>query len=120
MPLAFEFARGRISMSLPRQDVSPAIFVDRDGSALLLDAASGAFLDGLTPARAGTRVQILATGLGKVLPSWPLAEQRHWVSRTASSPGCGRCWTGRRWRLRAPHWRQVTSASTWSKSSCRR
>jgi uncharacterized protein (TIGR03437 family) len=51
--------------------VSPAIFVDRDGSPLLLDAASGVLLDVLHPARGGARVQILAAGLGRVQPAWP-------------------------------------------------
>jgi len=69
--LALELARGRFTMSVPVQGVSPAIFVDRDGSGLLLDAASGVLLDTLTPARASGRVQILATGLGRVRPSWP-------------------------------------------------
>jgi uncharacterized protein (TIGR03437 family) len=69
--LALELARGRLTMDLPLQEVSPAIFVDRDGSPLLLDAASGVLLDALHPARGGARVQVLATGLGRVQPAWP-------------------------------------------------
>ncbi len=69
--LALELTRGRLTMSLPLREVSPAIFVDRDGSPLLLDGASGVLLDALHPARAGARVQILATGLGRVQPAWP-------------------------------------------------
>ena len=38
---------------------------------MLLDAASGVMLDAATPARPGSRIQILATGLGRVRPDWP-------------------------------------------------
>jgi len=69
--LALELARGRLTLTVPLAEVSPAIFVDREGTALLLDAASGVLLDGQNPARPGARVQILATGLGKVSPPWP-------------------------------------------------
>ncbi|MCZ2147634.1 MAG: hypothetical protein LC126_07645 [Bryobacterales bacterium] len=57
-------------VDLPLEPVSPAIFVDRDGSPLLLDADSGVALDAMTPAKSGARIQILATGLGAVDPSW--------------------------------------------------
>jgi len=50
---------------------SPAIFVDRDGAPMVLDADSGLMLDATTPARSGSRIQILATGLGRVTPDWP-------------------------------------------------
>ncbi len=69
--LSLQLATGWFTMTVPLRDVSPAIFVDPDGSALLLDADSGVLLDGLNPARSGSRVQILATGLGKVQPAWP-------------------------------------------------
>ncbi len=69
--LALESGARRITLELPLADVSPAIFVDRDGGPLLLDAASGVLLDGMHPARSGSRVQILATGLGAVNPPWP-------------------------------------------------
>jgi uncharacterized protein (TIGR03437 family) len=68
--LSLQLSKGWFTMSVPLRDVSPAIFVDPDGSALLLDADSGVLLDGATPARSGGRVQILATGLGKVRPAW--------------------------------------------------
>src|SRR5262249_45432434 len=58
-------------LDLPLSPVSPAIFVDRDGSALLLDGDTGAPLDAGTPAQPGMRVQILASGLGAVDPAWP-------------------------------------------------
>ena len=38
---------------------------------MVLDADSGVLLDAMTPARPGSRVQILATGLGRVDPAWP-------------------------------------------------
>ena len=58
-------------VALALQAVSPAIFVDKDGAPMLLDADRGLLLDYGTPARAGSRIQILATGLGKVVPDWP-------------------------------------------------
>jgi uncharacterized protein (TIGR03437 family) len=58
-------------MGLAMESASPAIFVDRDGAPMLLDADSGVLLDGMKPARSGARVQILATGLGLVRPDWP-------------------------------------------------
>jgi uncharacterized protein (TIGR03437 family) len=51
--------------------VSPAIFVASDGSPMLQDAESGLLLDARKAARAGGRIQIFATGLGKVTPDWP-------------------------------------------------
>ena len=56
---------------LPLEAVSPAIFIDRDGTPMLLDGETGALLDSMTPARAGGRLQILSTGLGRVNPDWP-------------------------------------------------
>jgi len=50
---------------------APAIFVDPDGTPLILDADSGVMLDAMTPAHSGSRIQILASGLGRVTPDWP-------------------------------------------------
>ena len=61
----------RYSVGLPLRQVAPAIFVDRDGTPMVLDADSGILLDAMAPARSGGRIQILATGLGKVRPDWP-------------------------------------------------
>jgi uncharacterized protein (TIGR03437 family) len=61
----------RWSFSLPLQPAAPAILVDREGAGMLMDADTGVQLDALNPARSGMRVQLLATGLGRVLPDWP-------------------------------------------------
>jgi uncharacterized protein (TIGR03437 family) len=58
-------------MPLPITTASPAIFLDRDGSPMLLDADRGVLLEPGTAIRAGARLQILATGLGRVTPQWP-------------------------------------------------
>lgn len=71
LPLTVENAAGRRAFGLPLTPVSPAIFMDRDGTPLLLDADSGVALDASNPARSGSRIQILATGLGRVIPGWP-------------------------------------------------
>jgi uncharacterized protein (TIGR03437 family) len=56
---------------LPLSAAAPAILTDPDGTPWLLDADLGVRLDGVTPARSRMRVQILATGLGRVRPDWP-------------------------------------------------
>ncbi len=71
LSLALDSASGRLNFGLPLQTVSPAVFVDREGGPLVMNADSGLLLDAATPARAGTRLQILATGLGRVRPDWP-------------------------------------------------
>ena len=62
---------GRIQIGLPVSATSPSIFVDRDGHALITNADSGLMLDAASPARSNARIQILATGLGRVSPAWP-------------------------------------------------
>ncbi len=70
--LALQAADGRVvSSSVPLQPASPAIFADRDGSPMLLDAETGVMLDAMNPAHSRGRIQILATGLGQVKPAWP-------------------------------------------------
>ena len=71
LSLAMQAAQGPFTVGLAMESASPAIFVDRDGAPMLLDADSGVLLDGMKPARSGARVQILATGLGRVRPDWP-------------------------------------------------
>ena len=69
--LALETGAGSFTLGLPMQAVSPAIFVNRDGSPMVLDGDSGLMLDRGNAAHSGSRLQILATGLGKVRPDWP-------------------------------------------------
>ncbi|HLH42827.1 MAG TPA: hypothetical protein VKV74_07570 [Bryobacteraceae bacterium] len=70
--LSLAQATGRSTMaSLALQSASPAIVVDRDGAPILLDANAGTLLDSMNPAHSGARVQIWATGLGRVHPEWP-------------------------------------------------
>jgi uncharacterized protein (TIGR03437 family) len=69
--LALQTGKGRYTLGLPVQPVSPAIFVNRDGSPMILDGDSGMMLDGRSTAHSGMRLQVLATGLGKVRPDWP-------------------------------------------------
>ena len=71
LSLALEAPGGRLTVGLPLQSVSPAIFVDPEGTPLILDAETGVLLDANKPARANTRVQVLATGFGQVQPNWP-------------------------------------------------
>ena len=57
--------------ALPLTAASPGILVSADGSPMLLDADQGLMLDASNPAHSGARIQILATGLGRVTPDWP-------------------------------------------------
>jgi uncharacterized protein (TIGR03437 family) len=69
--LAFETNAGRVTLIEPVQPVSPAIFVGHDGAPWLYDADSGLPVDARNTAHSNGRVQIMATGLGKVRPDWP-------------------------------------------------
>ena len=63
---------GSMTLSLvPLEQAAPAIFVDRDGTPVLLDGDSQVMLDAMHPAHSNGRIQILATGLGRVKPDWP-------------------------------------------------
>src|SRR5262249_35905836 len=64
-------APGKVFAPLQVTAAAPAIFVGPDGTPMLLDADSGVMLDAMTPAHAGRRIQILASGLGQVTPEWP-------------------------------------------------
>jgi uncharacterized protein (TIGR03437 family) len=75
VPLELETAVGRIRRDLPVQPVSPTILVSRDGAAMLYDADSGLPVDSSRAARASGRLQVWATGLGKVRPDWPTGMQ---------------------------------------------
>jgi uncharacterized protein (TIGR03437 family) len=63
---------GRMQIGVPLTRTSPAVFVDEGGTPLIMDADTGLMLDGATPARSNMRLQILATGLGRVNPNWPI------------------------------------------------
>ena len=71
LALTLEGRTGPFTVGLTLQATSPAIFVDPDGTPLLLDADSGVLLDASKPAHSGSRIQVLATGLGRVRPEWP-------------------------------------------------
>ena len=70
LPLTFQAATGPFSVGLQLQSVSPSIFVDPEGTPLIMDS-DGVLLDATKPAHANGRVQVLATGFGRVTPDWP-------------------------------------------------
>ena len=62
----------RLLPAVPLVSAAPAIQLDpRDGAPLLLDADNLVLLDAMHPAHSHARLQILATGLGRVQPPWP-------------------------------------------------
>ena len=69
--LSLETNAGPLTLGLPVQPVSPAIFVGSDGAPMIYDADSDLLLDARNAAHSNGRIQILATGLGKVRPEWP-------------------------------------------------
>jgi uncharacterized protein (TIGR03437 family) len=71
LSLALESVAGLYRFGLALQRVAPALFVDPDGTPFVIDAASGVMLNATAPARSGSRLQLLAAGLGRVRPDWP-------------------------------------------------
>jgi uncharacterized protein (TIGR03437 family) len=71
LALSFDGPARRLTQTIPLQAAAPAIFTDRDGAPMLIDSGNGLLLDASRPARPNMRVQILATGLGRVSPDWP-------------------------------------------------
>jgi uncharacterized protein (TIGR03437 family) len=71
MQIALEGASDRWTVPLTVKDASPAIFVDAEGAPMILDSPSGLVVDPSVGVHAGSSVQVLATGLGKVTPDWP-------------------------------------------------
>ncbi len=69
--LIVEGADGVFSAPLNVKQAAPAIFVDADGAPMIQDSATGLVIDPGVPVRGGSRIQVLATGLGKVTPDWP-------------------------------------------------
>jgi uncharacterized protein (TIGR03437 family) len=70
LSMALETGAGSVRLAVPVESVSPAIFVDRDGTPLVLNADTGVLLDAMNTAHSNARLQILATGLGAVKPDW--------------------------------------------------
>jgi uncharacterized protein (TIGR03437 family) len=74
--LALQIAGGgTVRRDIPVQPVSPAILVSRDGAPMLWDGESGLPVDARNLAHPNSRLQIWATGLGKVKPDWPTGMQ---------------------------------------------
>ena len=71
LSLAVEGPNGRMTLPMQLAAASPGILVERDGSPILLDGESGVILDAINTAHSRGRIQILATGLGRVNPDWP-------------------------------------------------
>jgi uncharacterized protein (TIGR03437 family) len=71
VPLALDTAGRRVTIGLVVQPVSPSIFVGRDGAPMIQDADTGLMLDPRNAAHSNSRIQIFATGLGRVRPDWP-------------------------------------------------
>lgn len=61
----------RWNLSLALEATAPAIFLDGDGAPVLIDAETGLVVDALSAIRPGTRLQVMAAGLGRVRPDWP-------------------------------------------------
>jgi uncharacterized protein (TIGR03437 family) len=60
-----------VSFGMALRQIAPAILIDGDGFPVIIDADSGLQVDALNPVRPGARLQVLATGLGRVRPDWP-------------------------------------------------
>jgi uncharacterized protein (TIGR03437 family) len=71
LQIALQGVNDRWSVPLTVKDASPSIFVDTEGAPLILDSSSGVVVDNSVGVHAGSSVQVLATGLGKVSPDWP-------------------------------------------------
>ena len=70
LALTVESNLGQSRVALPLQQVAPSILVDGDGLPILVDAASGLTLDARNMAHPGARIQVFASGLGRVDPGW--------------------------------------------------
>ena len=66
---------GTVPRDLPVLPVSPAIMVSSDGAPMLWDADTGLPIDFRNVAHSNGRMQIWATGLGRVRPDWPTGMQ---------------------------------------------
>jgi uncharacterized protein (TIGR03437 family) len=70
LALTVQSSQGESRLSLPMRAVAPAILVDGEGVPILIDAASGLTLDARNMAHPGERIQVFASGLGRVNPDW--------------------------------------------------
>ena len=70
LSLAPESGR-RLIAPLALAPASPGILVEGDGTPMLREGGTEMMLDASNPAHSRSRVQILATGLGRVNPDWP-------------------------------------------------
>ena len=70
LALMVDSQQGQSRVALPLRTVAPSILVDADGLPILVNAATGLTLDSRNVARAGSRIQVFAAGLGKVNPEW--------------------------------------------------
>ncbi len=68
--LTLETPNGPQVRGIAVQPVSPALLTGSDGVPVVADADSGLAIDGRNPAHSSARIQIMATGLGKVQPEW--------------------------------------------------
>ncbi len=69
--LALTTSNGTVTRGIAVQPVSPAILLGRDGLPTIYDADSGEPIDLRNAAHSGSRIQVMATGLGRVQPDWP-------------------------------------------------
>lgn len=69
--LQLQTATGTVTRGVVVQPVSPGILVSRDGVPMLWDADTGLPIDAHNTAHSNGRMQIWATGLGRVHPDWP-------------------------------------------------
>ena len=67
--LLLESSDSQQVLNLPFDHVSPGIFVI-SGEPLILHAATGTLVDWSHPARSGSSILVMATGLGQVNPPW--------------------------------------------------
>jgi uncharacterized protein (TIGR03437 family) len=70
LALTLNSGQGQSRVALPMKPVAPSILVDADGLPILVNASSGLTLDSRNLARAGSRIQVFAAGLGRVNPEW--------------------------------------------------
>jgi len=69
--LALQIGGQTVTRDVPVQPVSPAILLGPNSVPMLWDADSGLPIDLRNTAHSNGRIQIWATGLGKVNPDWP-------------------------------------------------